>query len=259
MARLNSFLFLSLVVALNSQASAEGWGDLRGKIVFDGKAPARTKLVVNKDEAFCGPFNLLSEDLVVGEDGGVRDVVVSLYLGRGDAAPPIHESYDETADAEVRLDNKNCRFDPRICLLRTTQTLVVGNPDQVAHNTNVQTFKNPGVNPMIPWGAQLKMKFKSAESFPATVSCNIHPWMQGRLVIKDNPYMAVTDEKGEFVIKNLPAGKHTFHFWHQAGNIDSVTRDGKKEEWSRGRVEFEIEDGDENNLGEIKVPAAVLQ
>ena len=38
---------------------------------------------------------------------------------------------------------------------------------------------------------------------------------------------AVTDENGEFEIKNLPAGKHTFQIWQEAaGYVDEVKQDG---------------------------------
>ena len=69
--------------------------------------------------------------------GSFANVVVYLYL-RGKTAP-VHESYSETADAKVTLDNDKCRFEPHVCLLRTSQTLVVGNKDDVGHNTKIDT------------------------------------------------------------------------------------------------------------------------
>ena len=48
------------------------------------------------------------------------------------------------------------------------------------------------------------------------VDCNIHPFMKGHLLVQDHPYMAVSGEDGTFEIKNIPAGKHEFQFWHEA-------------------------------------------
>ena len=157
------------------------------------------------------------------------------------------------------MDNEHCRFAPHVVLLRTTQTLVVGNTDQVGHNTKVDTVANVPINPIIPAGGELKQQFPKEERLPALVSCSIHPWMSARLVVKESPYMAVSDEDGKFTIENLPVGEWTFQVWHETcGNVQQVTIGGKATKWSRGRVEFEVEEG-ENDLGEIKIKSSVLK
>jgi len=245
--------------AAESAADASGdWGTLKGRIVYGGTPPEAVKAKITKDEAFCGQFGVLDEELLVGADGSLINAVVSLYPGRGDDAPAVHPSYAETAEAKVPLNNKGCRFEPHICLLRTTQTLLIGNKDEVGHNTKVDTFSNDPINPIIPAGGQTEARFSEAERVPIPVSCSIHPWMKGYLVIRDHPYTAVTNEKGEFEIKNLPVGKWTFHFWQEkSGNLSDVTVGGKQTEWSRGRVELEIKPG-VNDLGEIKVNPALF-
>ena len=81
--------------------------------------------------------------------------------------------------------------------------------------------------------------------------------MSGYLVIRESPYMGVSDENGKLVIKNLPVGKWTFQFWHEkAGNVRNVQLNGEATEWPKGRVELTIKSG-ANALGEIKLaPAA---
>ena len=236
------------------KAAASGeWGTLKGRIVYGGTPPEAVAVKITKDEAFCGKFDVMTEDLVVGPDGGLANAVVSLYLGRGDDAPPVHPSYSKTADAKVSLNNKGCRFEPHICVLRTTQTLLIANKDEVGHNTKVDTFSNDAINPIIPAGEHTEAKFPEPERVPVPVSCSIHPWMKGYLVIRNHPYTAVTNEKGEFVIENVPVGTRTFHFWQEkAGNLSDVTVDGSQTEWSRGRIEVDIKPG-VNDMGEIKV------
>jgi hypothetical protein len=91
------------------------------------------------------------------------------------------------------------------------------------------------------------------ENLPSPVSCSIHPWMRGWLLIKDHPYMGVSDADGKVVIKNLPVGKWTFQFWHErAGNLREVKRNGESVQWTRGRLEVEIKPS-LNDLGEIKL------
>ena len=252
--------FCSWALVAVVPVTAEEWGHLSGTLVFDGPIPTPVPENITKDQEFCGKHNLVDEALVVNpENGGVANVVVYLYQSRGDAAPPVHPSYAKTAQAEVVLDNSKCRFDPHICLVRTTQTLVLGNKDPIPHNSKVDTFVNPAINPIIPAGGKFPHKFTEPERLPAQVTCSIHPWMNGWIVVKDHPYSAASDKDGKFTIKNLPAGKWTFQFWQEkAGYLQQVTVGGKPAEWSRGRVEIEIKPG-ENDLGQIKLAPAVFE
>jgi hypothetical protein len=54
-------------------------------------------------------------------------VVVSLRVNRGGKQTPVHDAFVATEKAEVRWDHAKCRFPSHVVVLRTTQTLVVGN------------------------------------------------------------------------------------------------------------------------------------
>lgn len=248
-----------LVTLISAQANAQ-WGTLSGRFVYDGEAPAAQPATVNKDVAVCGKHKLLNEDLVVNPDNsGIRNVVLYLYVARGKKAPTPHPDYAKKATDEVVLDNKNCRFKPHVVTLRTTQTLWVKNSDSVGHNTKVDALKNIPINPILPANGEIKQKFPKEERLPVLVSCSIHPWMNARVVIRESPYMAVTDKDGKFEIKNLPVGEHTFQVWQEAaGYVSSVVLDGKKTKWSRGRFEHMVNDGD-NPLGDIKVEPSIFK
>jgi hypothetical protein len=113
---------------------------------------------------------------------------------------------------------------------------------------------------MVPAGTDTKQKLPQAERLPVRVSCSIHPWMTGWVIIKDEPYAAVTDESGKFEIANLPVGKHTFQVWHEydgGGYVDKVEWQGKSQKWKKGKVEFEVKAGD-NDLGTITIPAGAF-
>jgi hypothetical protein len=214
---------------------------------------------VTKDQAVCGIHNLVSEELTVNpENKGIAGVVIYVFVDRGGKAPKPHPQYESTAKDEVRLDNMNCRYEPHVVLLRTTQTLVVGNKDSIGHNTKVDTVRNVPINPIIPANSEIRQPFPKEERLPAKVSCSIHPWMNAILVIKDSPYMAVTDADGKFVIENLPEGKWSFQVWHaKSGYIDAATVGGKKAKWAKGKFDQAIASGD-NDLGEIKIAPAVF-
>jgi hypothetical protein len=82
--------------------------------------------------------------------------------------------------------------------------------------------------------------------------------MAASLVVQDHPYMATTDDRGSFTIRNLPAGTWTFQFWHEkAGYLRRVTHNGEAKEWPRGRLTVTIAPGD-NNLGTVHLAPAVF-
>lgn len=259
MSRLIAFITLLVLSASSLPAQAQ-WGTIKGRFVFDGAPPAAKAISVTKDAAFCGKHDLKDESLVVNEENkGIANVVLTLYLARGDKAPTPHPDYAKTATDEVHLDNQNCRFEPHVVLVRTSQTLVVGNKDAVGHNTKIDTLSNTPINPIIPANGELKHKFTDEERIPSLVSCSIHPWMNARVVVKESPYMAVTDADGNFEIKNLPVGDWTFLAWHEAsGYVQEVKLGGKATKWARGRFEQSVKEGD-NDMGDILIAPAAFK
>jgi hypothetical protein len=179
-----------------------------------------------------------------------------------DDVEKIHPDYEKTAKDVVKLDNMHCRFEPHICLLRTSQTLGIGNSDTVGHNTKIDPFENSPFNQTIAANAGdnlTEVAFPNQERRPTNVSCSIHRWMNAFLVIRDSPYFAVTNENGEFEIKNLPGGKWTMQVWHPtAGYVDEVNIGGKIVKWDKGRQDAVIDDGDED-WGEVKLAPALFE
>ncbi len=242
-------LFVAIIAAWAGVASAQEWGDLTGTFVFKGAAPTAAKINVDKDPQFCGLHPLVDEAVVVNkENGGLANVAVYLM----DATKPkIHPDYDKEAKAEIVVDNQNCRFEPHMLGIRTGQTLLIGNKDPIGHNTKADFFGNTPFNDLIPAGGSLKKTFAKAEATPSDLTCSIHPWMKARLLIREDPYFAVSDKDGKFMIKNLPAGEHTFVVWSNKF-ISAPIVDGKAATWARGRVKMTIKAGT-NPLGKVEV------
>ncbi len=251
-------LFFLSLFATNAVLAAD-WATLRGRIVYDGPPPTPKRIQVDKDVEVCGKYELFDESLIVNrENHGIRDVVVRLVLGRGDTID-IHESYQDQEQGEVLLDNKCCRFEPHMTLMRSTQKLVLHNSDPKGDSVKIDTMKNNAINITLPTGSTHVQEFPHAERMPARVSCSIHPWELGWLIISDHPYTAVTDEDGNFEIKNVPAGKRSFMFWQErAGYLAEVTCRGKQQSWRRGTKVLELKPGD-NDLGEIVVAPSLFE
>jgi plastocyanin len=241
---------------LLAPAGADEWGTLKGKFVLGGEAAAPAALTVDKDLQVCGDHKLVAEELVVGEGKGVANVVVFVRDKSVKVKPEL-----AAAAKEVRpvLDNVNCRFEPHVLFVQAGQELVIKNSDAVGHNSNIATVKNPPSNNLIPAGGEVKAKFTADEAVPAQVTCNIHPWMKGWIVVRNNPYAAVSKADGSFEIADLPAEEVELQFWHEkAGYLGEMTIGGKKESVKKGRMKKAIKAG-ENDLGEIVLDAGLFK
>ena len=252
-------LTFSLVILTSVASQAQDWGNLKARFVLEGKAPVPAKAAITKDIEICGKHKIVDETLVVNPaNNGIANVVVFLSVKPGGTKPTIHPEYAKTEKADVILDNHNCRFEPHIVIMRTTQKLVIGNKDPMGHNTKADFFTNTSFNDLIPAGGKVVKTLDKPEAAPSPLSCSIHPWMGAKLIIREDPYAAVSDKDGKLEIKNLPTGKWTFTVWQEGcGYITSAKQGGKTVEWKKGKVDIDIKKGD-NDLLEIKVPVEVL-
>jgi len=255
----NHFLAILLISAMSASADGADWGSLKGRLVFDGDLDKPATINVNKDVEYCSKYELVDETIVVGEKSGLTNAFVYLYVKKGKSVD-VHPDLEKPSEEAALLDNKGCRFEPRALVVRTGQTFEIRNSDEgIGHNTNAaMLLANPKFNQQVTAGSPLLKVFEKTESYPSEVACNVHPWMKSFVLIRNNPYATVTGEDGSFEIKNLPAGKHEFIFWHEAkGNLKSLSLGGTKTS-RKGRAKLKISAGETLDLGDVKVSAKVL-
>jgi hypothetical protein len=235
---------VTMATSPHARVAPEGWGGLKGRVVFGGEqVPEPTAANVNKDQDICGKHAIVSDELVVNKKNrGIRWAVI---WAQKPAA--IHSDLAKVPEDPVELTNEDCMFKPHLVVVREGMRLRLTSADPIQHNSNIQGFKNQ-VNPLLPAGSkQKKSELISdplvAESRPVPVNCNIHGWMKAWVVVLDHPYGAVTNENGEFEIKNLPAGNLTLNIWQEKFGWHG----GK-----RGSKEVTIEPGKTTDLGELK-------
>jgi plastocyanin len=241
---------------LAAPSFADEWASIKGKFVFGGAPAAAAELKADKDVEVCGKHKLFAEELVVGDDKGIANVVVYVRDKDVKVNPDIAKA---AAADKVVLDNKNCRFEPHVAFVQTGQQLIVKNSDTASHNSNIATVKNAPSNNLIPGGGEATTTFTKDEAIPAQVTCNIHPWMKAWLVVRPNPYAAVSKVDGTFEIKGVPVGEVELQFWHEkAGYIGEMTIGGKAEKAAKGRKKVAVAAAG-TDLGEITLDPAVFQ
>jgi hypothetical protein len=47
------------------------------------------------------------------------------------------------------------------------------------------------------------------------LGCDVHSWMTAYAGVVNNPYFAVSDASGNFVIEKVPPGSYTIDAWHE--------------------------------------------
>jgi plastocyanin len=252
-------LLLVLTAAMvTSPVWSQETGSLKVRFVYGGEPIKPQPIVVDKDIQFCGNFGLLSERLLVNADnGGIKNVVLYVYTGRGGSELPQQPVANKTHD----LATRNCRFEPHVILLRAGDTLRIGGGDGVGHNANVSFFANSPQGIMIPPGAPQIIPIAKPEPAVIPVDCNIHPWMRAYIVALDHPFAGISDDDGLIEIKGLPAGGNLiFRLYHEAadGPIQHVLIDDEHVTLRRNLLELAIRPG-VNDLGTIKIPADSLR
>ncbi len=250
-------IWICLVAGLSlfaASAPAAEWGSIKGHFVVDGTPPAQPPLRLTDD--YCIKLNPPNKSLVVDTKGDLANAVVFIRVARNEKID-VHPDYAAELAKPVVLDNKGCEFHPHVTLVRVGQKFVVKNSDPMGHNTKWDLAVNGSFNQIIEVGKEVSVTFAKPEANAAPVHCSIHAFMEGQLLVQDHPYMAVSGDDGTFEIKNIPAGKHSFQFWHEKGYLSDLKLKGGTTD-RRGRADITIKAGETLDLGDLKVPAAML-
>ncbi|MBI1247181.1 hypothetical protein GC197_04975 [bacterium] len=237
------------------QASDRPWGTVEGRFLIEGKMlkrPAALPLVV---PAFAKPPLVVPQ---IGKKGQIANVAVWLYHDKGEKLPQPHPMYEKAKQQPVSIISAGCQFGPHIAMVREGQTADFVNADPVPNNFKLEGFMNQGVNFLIKPNMARKYEPASEERFPMQLTSSIYPWMKSYLMVRESPYMAVSDADGKFKIENLPVGKHRLQVWHEVpGFVKSIVTDGQEKEYRRGIIEIDVQPG-QNDLGDLSIPAVML-
>ncbi len=186
-------------------------GTITGQVRLAGPAPQRPPLKVDKDVALCGATQ---PDLtyVVGPDGALANAVVAIDdIARG---KPVGKP-------EAFLDQKGCRFSPRVLAVPKGTRLEIRSSDPTLHNTHVQRAGKTVFNVALPL-QDMKVTKKLKEAGVHEIGCDVHSFMKAWAFVSEHPYVAVTDEKGRFQLGDVPPGTYRLRVWHEAAGEKQV-------------------------------------
>jgi plastocyanin len=184
-------------------------GPITGTVTFNGKPPTLRPLAMEADPACAKKHSapVANDMLVLGAGNAMGNVMVwvSKGLPAGKAWP--------VPSAPVVMDQNGCQYKPHVMGIMVGQGYRILNSDGVLHNIHTYSEANAPINK-----AQPKFKKVMTETFTKPemirVTCDVHSWMNGWIVVLPHPYFGVTGPRGVTRIEAVPAGPHTLEVWH---------------------------------------------
>ena len=225
---------------------AEDVGVLSGKVTFEGKPPVRKDLTdimrIHADANCCLGGDTKDPLWIVDADGGIANVVVWLKPPDGKFfRSPVFTPDDVK---KVVMDQPNCAFEPHVTAFQPTfydrvsnrqrktgQIFEVRNSAPINHNVGWYGNRlfNSGASWIVPPKGSAVINAVPCKPDVAgkedllSISCDIHKWMSAKVAVFDHPYFAVTNTKGEFEIKRIPANTNlTLAVWHESMDPTSL-------------------------------------
>ncbi len=200
-------------------------GTITGTVHFPHKSgPPPVEIDMAQDPACnTGPTNY-SEGYMV-KDGKLQNVFVYVKDGLGNRIYPAPSE-------PVVIDQKGCRYTPHVIGVQTGQPVRFINSDPTMHNIHMMPTVqgNDTVDISQPPNSGADTRVFHSPELMIPVRCNNHPWMQAFINVSSNPFFAVTDANGHFVIKGLPPGTYTVVADHEKlGQVSETVTVGAKQ------------------------------
>ena len=194
-------------------------GRIRGVVALHGDLPAARTEPTSKDQEVCGATTPVTR-LRLGKDNSVRGAFVYLEgISTGEPARPR---------ASTRVDQTACAYGPHTMTLPAGGSLEIINNDPILHNVHARQATADGLltvfNIAQPIRGQ-RTKVDTALDKPGIVALTCeagHPWMTAYILVANHPYVATSDDNGEFLIENVPPGTYPIKMWHEGVRLSRV-------------------------------------
>jgi len=142
----------------------------------------------------------------------LTDFVV--YIDQVPATPP--------PPGKASVIQKDAAFEPRVLPISVGSTVLWPNEDDIYHN--VFSMSEP---------REFNLGLYSAKESPPAITfdktgrvdvfCSIHTKMHCIVLVLPNPWFALSDARGRFVIRDVPAGTYKLRAWHE--RLPSATKE----------------------------------
>ena len=260
------FVTASLATATANAADAPAaWGTVLGRITFDGdEAPLRVVPLRGPHVRVAPPPGnpngvpvpqyIVEDSLLVGENRGLANAFV--YLRSKPSR--VHPADEKAPPRKITLSAGKLRLEPHALFARRGDTLVMKNTGR--EPLNIKMHGNSEFNMVVPAEGNREWKLDGSNSLPQPLDSNILQWMRGYLLIRDDSYNSISNERGLFVIANLPLGEPlNLQLWHErAGYLRNITSTTGHKTSPVGQLKITLTE-EVTDLGEFQVPAELFK
>lgn len=154
------------------------------------------------------------------------DAVVSI---EGLSKEQIDARMSRTKPQKRVIDQRNLKFIPTVLAIMAGETVDFPNNDKTWHNVYSKGGANDFDLGLYAAGKTRSQRF--ATPGVARILCNAHPNMEAFVVVKNHPFFATTDSRGNYEIDHIPLGKLRVEIWYPNLEIRSepvpLVRDGE--------------------------------
>ena len=221
--------------------SVENSGTLKGRVGLVGKVPRPRffPLISSPNIEYCnrisdGKGHRILFDFTVSESRGLKDTVIKL-VGIQKGKPFSNQIQ--------KLVMNRCHIPKYVIGVRNGETLLLENTDPIRHEVVAYELTDRGIKqrshrPVDANTSQARDVFVKQKTEKFLIKCNLHPFLQTRGVIVNNPYYAITDREGNFSIKDIPPGTYKVIAWHPfiSNQISTITIEPGKQ----STIDFEF-------------------
>ncbi len=145
----------------------------------------------------------------------IRNTVVYLENVNGDWKPE-----------DISIAQKGSTFIPKFAQIIKGATVTFLNSDPTVHNVYSPDNEKYDLGTK-PQGGKLIHKFDKLGIY--TQLCKLHPTMLAYVFVLQNPFFGRSNDAGNFIIENIPAGKHKLIIWNErykGDPVEVVVKDG---------------------------------
>ena len=197
--------------------SVDQGGSLTGRVNLIGIVPkARAfHLIHAPNIEFCsrmsdGKGHRILHDFTVSKNGGLQDTIIAIQgVKKGKPFPRKMQT----------LQLNRCHANKYVIGIKNGEDILLENTDPIKHEIATYeiygSHRNQTSNKnVLPANSQIRSAFIKPEAPEFILKCNLHPFLQTRGYIVNNPYFVVSDIEGNFNIENIPPGTYEVTAWH---------------------------------------------
>jgi hypothetical protein len=179
-------------------------GTIVGKVIFEGIAPPRRRIIPLMDYEVCGGLREVDR-IILAPDRSVQGAIVYLkHVEQGKVWPQ--------PTSLPKIEKHHCGFNPSVQVI-PKGNIELANSDPISHKIHI--FRNRVTVFNVELGKQQRITMSIDEPGLYRLESDAHDWERGWVYAVENPYYDQTREDGSFRIPEVPPGRYTLVVWHE--------------------------------------------